>query len=496
MVTDQQVRRMLMLINVEKTKAIAAAKAGMDAKTALKYRKLQQLPSQLSKPHDWRTRQDPFADVWNGMVKELIQEQPGLEAKTIFEHLQRTCPGKYQDGQLRTLQRRLKHWRALEGPAKEVFFPQVHSPGVLCASDFTHMTDLEITIQHELLEHLVYHFVLTYSNWENVRVCYSESFESLSGGLQDSLWKLGGVCLRHRSDRMSAAVHKDCNPEKFTQRYRALLRHYSMTPEAINPASGNENGDVEQAHYRFKKAVDQALLLRGSRDFESRQAYESFLESIVSQRNKGPKDRFSEELVLLKRLPLRRLDECSPVETTVSPSSTVRVGENTYSIHSRLIGECVQIRVHFDHVEVRYAAKLVERLPRLKGRGNHRIDYRHIIDWLLKKPGAFANYRYRADMFPSSYFRVAYDELKRKNPLKADKEYIRILKISCEEGELTTQSAIRKLLSKNELLSAQAVEQTVRSGRDIVLMTDVTVHEPDLSAYDGLLAGVCQEVLS
>lgn len=484
-----------MLINEERTKALAAVKAGMDPKTALKYRKLQQLPSQVSKPHDWRTRQDPFVDAWDE-VKGLIQEQPGLEAKTIFEYLQRTHPERYQDGQLRTLQRRLKHWRALEGPAKEVFFPQVHCPGVLCASDFTHMTSLGVTIQNQLLEHLVYHFVLTYSNWESVRVCYSESFESLSGGLQYSLWKLGGVPLRHRSDRMSAAVHKDCNPEKFTQRYQALLRHYGMEPEAINPTSGNENGDVEQAHYRFKKAVEQTLLLRGSRDFDSREVYEIFLESITSQRNRGRKERFSEELVLLKKLPLRRIDECSPVKTTVSPSSTVRVGENIYSIHSRLIGECVQIRVHFDHVEVRYAARLVERLPRLKGRGNHRIDYRHIVDWLLRKPGAFANYRYRADMFPSSYFRIAYDELKKQNPLRADKEYIRILKISCEEGELTTQSAIRKLLSGKELLNAQAIEQTIRSGRDVVSITDVTVDEPDLAAYDGLLAGVCQGVLS
>lgn len=495
MVTDQQVRRLFMLINKEDTKAAAAAKAGMDPKTALKYRKLQELPSQVSKPHDWRTRQDPFADAWDE-IKGLIQEQPGLEAKTIFEYLQRTYSEKYQDGQLRTLQRRLKHWRALEGPPKEVFFPQVHYPGAICASDFTHMTSLGVTIQNQLLAHLVYHFVLTYSNWESVRVCYSESFESLSAGLQYSLWKLGGVPLRHRSDRMSAAVHKDCNPEKFTQRYQALLRHYGMEPEATNPSSGNENGDVEQAHYRFKKAVEQALLLRGNRNFDSREAYESFLESITSQRNKGRKERFSEELILLKKLPLKRLDECSPVETTVSPSSTVRVGENIYSIHSRLIGECVQIRVHFDHVEVRYAARLVERLPRLKGRGNHRIDYRHIVDWLLRKPGAFANYRYRADMFPSSYFRIAYDELKKQNPLRADKEYIRILKISCEEGELTTQSAIRKLLGGKELLNARTIEQTIRSGRNVVPVTDVTVDEPDLSAYDGLLVGVCQGVLS
>lgn len=495
MVTDQQVRRMFMLINKEETKALAAAKAGMDPKTALKYRKGKQLPSQVMAPHVWRTRPDPFIDTWTE-IKELIQEQPGLEAKTIFDYLQQAHPGKYQDGQLRTLQRRLKHWRALEGPPKEVFFPQIHRPGILCASDFTHMTSIGITIRNELLEHLVYHFVLTYSNWESVRICYSESFETLSGGLQDALWKLGGIPVRHRSDRMSAAVHKNCHPEKFTSRYRALLRHYGMEPEAINPASGNENGDVEQAHRRFKKAVSQALLLRGSHNFESREAYEIFLEGIASQRNKGRKDRFTEELALLKKLPLRRLDECAPIETTVSASSTVRIGKNIYSIHSRLIGERVQIRVHFDHLEVRYAAKLIERLPRLRGRGNHRIDYRHIINWLIRKPGAFSNYRYRADMFPSSYFRIAYDELKKRNPIRADKEYIRLLKISAEEGERTTQQAIRDLLSKNEPLSTPAIERAIETGREVPHMTDVTVTEPDLGVYDRLLVSCTERAAS
>ena len=246
MVTDQQVRRLNMLIHTESTKAIAAAKAGMDPKTALKYRKTGQLPSQLKQPHIWRTRPDPFIQEWD-QIKDLLQTSPGLEAKTIFEYLQRTLNGKYQDGQLRTLQRRIKQWRALEGQAKEVFFPQIHYPGDLSASDFTHMTSLGITIQRILFKHLLYHFVLTYANWENTEICYSESFESLSEGLQASFWKLGGVPGRHRTDRLSAAVNKDCNPEKFTPRYRALLRHYRITPERTNPASGNENGDVEQS---------------------------------------------------------------------------------------------------------------------------------------------------------------------------------------------------------------------------------------------------------
>lgn len=483
-----------MLINSTRTKVSAAAKAGMDPKTALKYRMAAQLPSQLKKPHIWRTRPDPFTDEW-GQITELLQNNPGLEAKTIFEHLQRTLVDKYQDGQLRTLQRRIKQWRALEGPAKEVFFPQIHYPGDLSASDFTHMSDLQITIRRELLKHLVYHFVLTYANWENAEICYSESFESLAWGLQTSLWKLGGTPKKHRTDRLSAAVNKDCNPEKFTPRYHGLLRHYKITPERTNAASANENGDVEQSHHRFKRAVDQALLLRGNRDFDSVDDYKVFLDNILRQRNLGRQNRFKEELSVLGRLPEKKLSDFTLLERTVTSSSTVHVLENAYSVHSRLIGEKVQIRISVDYIEVWYAQKIVERMPRLSGRGNHKINYRHIIEWLERKPGAFANYRYRADMFPTSRFRIAYDVLRKQNPMRADKEYLKILKITSQEGEGVTQDAIDELLSHRQIFSAKGVEETLRSGSRIRQMTDVCVDEINLSAYDALLQNAKEVVI-
>lgn len=486
MVTDQQVRRLHMLIHSETTKAAAAAKAGMDPKTALKYRKSGKLPSQMEKPHVWRTRTDPFAQEWP-QIKNLLQESPGLEAKTIFEHLQRTLEGKYQDGQLRTLQRRIKQWRATEGPAKEVFFPQNHYPGVLSASDFTHMDDLGITIRGELLNHLLYHFVLTYSNWEHALICYSESYESLAHGFQSSLWQLGAVPEKHRTDRLTAAVNKDCNPEKFTPRYHGLLRHYGVLPERTNPASGNENGDVEQSHHRFKRCVEQALLLRGNRDFEDLDAYESFLTNLLRQKNLGRKTRLKEELAVMGRLPARKLDDRTPLDVTVSPSSTIHVLKNAYSVHSRLIGEKVAVRIHADHIEVWYAQKMIESMPRLAGRGNHQIDYRHIIDWLIRKPGAFANYKYRADMFPSSHFRIAYDAFKQQNPMRADKEYLKILKLAASEGESVTQAAIGALLSEQEPFTAQGIEEIIRSGSRVRPATDVSVHEIPLTAYDALL---------
>ena len=280
MVTDQQVRRLLKMVQTEKNFGIAAIKAGMDEKTARKYRKLGKLPSELEQPHTWRTREDPFEDSWDE-IKSMLEINAGLEAKTIFEDLQRRNPGRYADGQLRTLQRHIKVWRASEGPAKEVFFTQVHYPGQLGESDFTNMNKLGITIGGRPFDHLIYHFVLTYCNWETGSICFSESFESLSEGLQNALWELGGVPEMHRTDCLTTAVQKTSHRDEFTLRYQDLLDHYNLKGCKTNPNSPHENGDVEQRHHRFKRAVDQALLLRNSRDFADRQQYEQFLSQAV-----------------------------------------------------------------------------------------------------------------------------------------------------------------------------------------------------------------------
>ena len=494
MVTNQQVRRLLSLMKSEKTKVIAAAKAGMDVKTARKYIKLGKLPEEIRKNHDWRTRKDPFEESWQE-IKELLETDPGLEAKTIFEYLQRRKPGKYQDGQLRTLQRRLKYWRATEGPAKEVSFPQIHRPAELSQSDFTHMTSLGITIKGELFQHLLYHYILTYSNWETGTVCFSESFESLSAGYQNAVWELGGVTKKHRTDRMSSAVNKDCNPEKFTKRYKALLRHYGVEAQRTNPARANENGDVEQRHYRLKKAVSQALMLRGSRDFDSISQYKQFLHELFNRLNAGRQVRLKQELALLWRLPARKLEDCKALRVTVSPSSTIRILHNTYSVHSRLIGERVLVKVYVDYLEVWYAQRKVERIPRLRGEDKYRINYRHIIDWLARKPGAFENYRYKSEMFPSSYFRMAYDHLKRQNPLRANKEYTAMLYLAAKESESLTEAAIRYSLSKEEPLSAKKVKDIIEKENKLPPITEVAIDNVSLEAYDQLL-GTRREVVA
>jgi hypothetical protein len=221
MITDAQVRKLRRFLNEQRTLSQAAAKANMDEKTARKYRRLGRPPSELAKPHLWVTRPNPFAEVWPE-VCDLLALHPGLQAKTIFADLQRRYPGRFADGQLRTLQRHSRRWRALSGPAKEVFFAQVHEAGRLAASDFKDLSSLGVTIGGQRFDHLVYHFVLTYSNWETVTVCFSESFESLSEGLQNALWELGGVPQRHRTDRLSTAVNNMADSRAFTERYQGL----------------------------------------------------------------------------------------------------------------------------------------------------------------------------------------------------------------------------------------------------------------------------------
>jgi hypothetical protein len=423
MVSDKQVKRLMKLIQRNNPLAVAAVKADMDEKTARKYVQLERLPSEVKVAHRWRTRPDPFAAVWQE-VREQLNDNPGLEAKTLFEDLQRPYPGQFADGQLRTLQRRIKRWRALDGPAKEVFFPQYYVPGERSQSDFTDLSGLGVTLGGYPFSHLLYHFVLPYSNWETGVVCFSESFESLSEGLQTALWRLGGVPCYHQTDRLTAAVQRAGQPRQFTRRYEALLRHYGLQGRKTNAASPHENGAVEQRHYRFKRALEQALLLRGSRDFADRDEYESFLGTLFKQLNRGRIERFSEEQRTLRALPAQRLAASKRLQLTVGPSSTIRVNHKVYSVHSRLIGETIEVRVFAERLEIWYAQRCVEQIPRLRGEQKAHIQYRHIIDWLARKPGAFAQYRYREALYPTSRFRLAYDQLHQHHSARqADQAY-------------------------------------------------------------------------
>jgi hypothetical protein len=488
-VTDAQVKELRLWLQLGASLKKAAMKAGMDRKSGRKYRGSSPLPSERRGPRHWRTRPDPLAAVWPEIEEQLMRE-PGLQATTLLGWLQAVYPGVCPDGVRRTLERRVRIWKATHGPAKEVFFAQVHEPGRLGASDFTHMEGLNVTIAGQRFDHLVYHFVLTRSNWEHVTVCFSESFASLSEGLQNAWWALGGVPARHRTDRMTLAVHADGHAEQFTTRYQALMRHYGVTAEATNAYSGHENGDCEQSHRRFKDAVAQALMLRNSREFASRADYEAFLSALVQRRNTGRSAAFTNECPALGGLPTRRLETEERKWVRVHRGCTVRVQNNLYSVPARLIGEMVEVRIGVEEIEVWYADTLIQRMPRLRGRHNHRIDYHHVISWLVRKPGAFARYAYQADMYPTTTFRRAYDRMRAANPTAADRDYVQLLHLAAETGETAVEAALVQLLDGTAPIGVRAVRALLGRETPAGVAEFVQVPVVDLQQYDALLTTV------
>ena len=489
MKSDAEVRLYMKERSKGRTQAQAAAKAGMSLGTARKYERAARVPSQLKQPRTHRTHPNPFADDWPWAVEQL-ERDPALQAKTLFGLLVERTPGRYRPVQLRTFQRHVAAWRLEHGPDKEVIFPQVHRPGVAAQSDFTHMGDLAVTLGGVPLPHLLFHLVFVYSNIEAVRVCFSESFEALVEGLEACLWALGGVPRQHRTDHLGAAIRPldAAGQAQVRERYAAVMRHYGMEPTVNNAGIAHENGDVEQAHHRFKEALDQALRARGSRDFRDRAAYERFLQELVRRRNATREGRWAEERAALRPLPATPLAPCRELQVRVSRFSTIHALRNTYSVPARLIGATLLVRVRAETLELYRGPARLLTLPRLSGHGQHRIDYRHVIWSLVRKPGAFANYRYHDDLFPSVTFRRAYDALATGRPARADREYVRILHLAAGTSEAEVETALTLLLEQGTVPMLDAVRELVRVPGPAAV-PQVAAGTLDLGVYDRLLGG-------
>ena len=484
---DTEIRLYLQERRKGMTQRVAAARAGIGERTARKYERAAALPSELKCPHDWKTRIDPFEEDWPWVVSEL-ERDPALQGSTLFALLCERHPGRYRPTQVRTLQRHIQQWRALHGPEREVMFAQEHVPGESGQSDFTHMEDLGVSIAGVSFPHMVHHFVLTYSNVEAVSLCFSESFEALAEGIEKALWQIGGVPKHHRTDHLTAAV-KNAGKEHtkdWTRRYEALMAHYGMQPTKNNVSIAHENGDVEQSHYQFKRAVDQALRVRASRDFPSREAYERFLTDLSRVRNLKRNARFVEEQQVLQPLPTTPLAPCQEVRVKVSQFSTIHVKANVYSVPSRLIGSSVLVRVRAETVEGYVGSTLAFTLPRLVGKQQHRIDYRHLIGSLVRKPGAFAAYRYRDDLFPTTTFRLAYDRLVSSGLQRADRDYVRLLHLAASTSESEVETALALLLETSTLPTFDAVRDLVHPPHSSQLLA-LCPPDLDLSPYDKLI---------
>lgn len=489
MLSDRQVRKLRKQLSQGSSVIDAADAAHMSEKSAHKW-KQGPLPSQVrgTRQRGWRTREDPFAEVWESELVPLLRadEQSELDGPALLRVLDEKYPGKYPNSKLRTLQRRVTDWRALHGPEKEVFFPQEHVPGREGAFDFTDCSELGITIRGVFFAHLLFQFVLSYSKWRAVSLAYSETFEALVHGLQSALWTLGASPLVWRSDNLSAATHQlPGGGRELNRRFQAVVEHYGVESTRIEPGKSNQNGGVEKSNDILKTRLGQALVLRGSRDFESPDEYWSLVEGVVADLNRERRDRFEEERALLKPLPDSRLPEYSTYQAQVRAWSTVHFTRRTYSVPSRLIGKEVEVRQHADVVEVYYQGRLTETMPRLRGEKYHRIDYRHVIWSLVRKPGAFARYRYREELFPSLVFRQAYDSLVDARGERADVEYLRILHLAASTMESSVEQALSTLLELGDRFDYAAVKALAAPEKPTIPV--VHIPPPDPSEYDRLL---------
>jgi hypothetical protein len=492
MVTDAQVRLLRQKMSEGKTQEAAAAIAGMSVRSARAWQR-GPLPSETKAPRHWRTREDPFADVWATDIQPLLEADTkrALEAPTLVEVLAAKYPGRFGAAHVRTMQRRVHEWRALHGPPKDVVFPQAHVPGREAAIDFTHATELEVTIAGQALRHLLFEFVLSFSGWTWVMVCFAETFEALLAGLQGAFAALGGVPAVVRSDNLSAATHalRDHGGRGLTKRFRAVLDHYGTSSTRIRPGESHENGVVEQAHRRTKRALEQALVVRGSRDFPDVATYEAFVRAVVDRaRNAGIAAALAVERAALRALPSAPLPAYTTWQVHVHRTSIIVINRRFYSVPSRLIGAVVHVRQYPDVLEVYYRDRLVERLPRLTGvEAHHRIDYRHVIWALVRKPGAFARYRYREELFPTVVFRQAYDALRASHACRADVEYVRVLHLAASTRQRDVECALELLLADARPFDYAAVRALVRDATPPVPVLGVP--RPDLGVYDRLLAG-------
>ena len=479
--TDQQIGLLMKNANCHPL-TIAGAKAGLSPKTATKYLKLKKSPSDLKTPRQHRTRQDPFAEHAEEIAK-MFKDAPQLQANTILEYLMEKYPERYGLEHSRSLRRRLQQLRAEFGQSQQVVFCQDIKPGLQSQSDWTCMNELKIEIGGTDYPHLLFHFMLPYSCWESVMICQSESLETLTQGFETAVWQLGGVFAEHRTDNLSAATQKLGSSRQFTARWSEFLEHYSVKPSRNNPGESHENGSVEKSHDLLKKAIHQQLLLRGSRNFCDLASYQAFLDKLLMKRNTPRKPAVAQEMAFIKDLPDIKYNAPQVILLKVRTSSTIKVLGVTYSVPSRLIGFNLTAQVYANAIELYYGAQKIEHLTRLPH--GESINYRHIIDSLVRKPGAFSHYQYRASMFPNLTFKIAHEELQKSLPEKADRLYLQLLRFAKLHGEASVTAAIE--LTKES--GNPPLPEHIKDLLDMPIppeLLEVEIMAPNLSAYDNL----------
>jgi transposase InsO family protein len=480
-----------MKIRQSEAPIIAAAKAGFSASTGYRFELDPRLPSQKKAPRG-RRRPDPLAAVWESEIVPMTANAPGLRPIAVFDEIRRRHP-EISASVRRTLERRIRAWRALNGPERDVVFRQEPAPGRLGLSDFTDMADLDVTIAGQRLNHRLYHFRLAFCGWEYVHVVLGgESFVALAEGLQNALWALGRAPLEHRTDSLSAAfrnLDRDAR-EDLTRRYQALCAHYRMTPSRNNPGLAHENGAIESPHGHLKRAIEDALLLRASRAFDELEAYRRFVEEIVGRRNARNRKRFDLERPALQPLPAGRTTDYEEALVAVTSSSGFTLKKVFYSVPSRLIGHRLRVRLYDDRLDCflgsTHLMTLQRSRPDASGKRGHVIDYRHIIHALRRKPMALMSLVYRDQLFPRRAYRHAFEALlANRTEKQACRTMVGLLALAHERAcEAELAQAIEVELEAGRVPDLDLMRQ--RFAPDATAIPQVTVELVPLRLYDEL----------
>lgn len=481
-----------------RTQEAAAAKTGISVSSARRIESSVRLPSQRP-PRHWRTRYDPLSEIWEAEVVPLLNGAPALMAVTLLEELQRRHPERFSESVLRTLQRRVRQWRAENGSEREIFFAQEHPPGRLGLSDFTVADELGVSIAGLRFDHRLYQFAFAHSGWRHACVVLGgESFQALTSGLQDALWMAGGVPEEHRTDSLSAAFNNLAEREELTARYRELCAHYGLRASRNNPGVSHENGSIEARQGSLKRALDQGLLLRGGREFADLQGYQQFLAETVRRLNARCARAWELERAGLKALPARRTVDFEEVDARVSKYGVFSAKSALYSVPSRLAGHLLKVQLYSAHLEAWLGGVKVFECERLYGsveiRHPKRIDWRHLLPSLKRKPGAFARWVLRDAMFPRSEYAQAWEDIRERLPERAACQLMVGLLDLADQANVVVELAgeLSALHERGELPNIEALRE--RFAPRPALMPTVQVVLPALAGYDVLIDGEVLEL--
>ena len=498
-INDQQYYVYIKARSKGMTQVTSAAKAGFSERTGRNLEK-QGIPPSRKEQKTWQRRNDPFMGVWDELLVPLLERSPSFTGVILLEYLQDLYPGQYPDRHLRCLQKRIKHWKALYGPEKEVMFRQSHPPGKRGLSDFTHPKTFQVTIRGEPLQHLLYHYRLACSQWSFIKVVLGgESFTALAQGLQDALWQLGGCPEEHRTDSLSAAFKNLCREERedITQRYESLCDHYGMKVTRNNRGKSHENGSIEGPHGHLKRRLCQALALRGSYDFNSIEEYQQFIDRVVERHNRRHYALIEEERAVLNPLPCHKTCDFEEVIVRVTTSSTIMVKKGLYSVPPRLIGERLRVHVYDRHLSCYLGGDHIINLPRVfakKGTVKKCIDYRHLISNLVRKPQAFRYSVLRDDLLPGPVYREIWHLIDQRCTTRhACKLMVGLLKLAAEyDCETEVGEKVLKLLKKDIVPSLGDLQRRYESPSKREL-PGLFIPQHSLASYNQLLSAKFRE---